>query len=401
MPDDKQAATLAPDAQPDEEAATELERLRTELSALKASMEERTRALREGEERFKGFALASAERFWEMDENLRFTWLDEPGRPDRTPSIQTLIGKYRWDAVKGDIDRDPMWRAHFQRLTTRKPFKDLEYEAGKGTDEATWWQVSGLPIFSDTGKFLGYRGVGRDITDRKKAQTALIKQSADLIATNAALESSLQQRDTLLKELQHRVKNSLQVVVSLLNLRASQAPGHATRDAILEASQRVEALSLAHRFLYHPDSPHKTLLSEYIPELCKMLSRAYDIGSARIEVVIDVAPVSIPLSKITPVSLLINELLSNAFKHAFPKKRSGTVSVRLWTEARGEREHLVIEVSDDGIGLPEKVTLETTGTMGLTVFRGLVDQIDGVAEVDRSEGTKFNVRFPLDEEDGV
>lgn len=260
-------------------------------------------------------------------------------------------------------------------------------------------RVSFLQVFLGT-SVLASLFVSATLAERDQVDQAFMRQSADLQATNLALEASLQQRDTLLKELQHRVKNSLQVVVSLLNLRSDRAQESLAKEAIVEASHRVEALSLAHRYFYEPDLPHQTALSEYIPELCMMLAKVYAIGEDRVEVKTDVAPITIPLSKITPVSLILNELVSNVFKHAFPGDRRGVISIQFRGES--DQQGVLIGslcVADDGIGLPDHFDLDTVKSMGLMIFRSLVGQIDGKVEIDRRQGVRFHIRFPLKDEE--
>ena len=275
--------------------------------------------------------------------------------------------------------------------------KDVEFQFVRKNGEVIDVLLSAISERDAFGRFVRSLAALNDVTERNRAQEALIRQSTELQDANAALKATLRQRETLLMELQHRVKNSLQVVVSLLNLRSDRAQDSTAREAIREASQRVEALSLAHRFFYDPDHPEQTALSEYIPALCRMLSQVYATEDDRVEVDIDVAPVTIPLSKISPVSLILNELVSNAVKHAFPGNRRGTVSVRFHRESHDDGTqvgHLC--VADDGIGLPEGLDLGAATSMGLTIFRSLVDQIDGTFEIDRGQGTAIHLRFPLE-----
>ncbi len=238
------------------------------------------------------------------------------------------------------------------------------------------------------------------LAERKRATDALAEYSKHLEGTNTALETAVEQRDNLLMELQHRVKNSLQVVVSLLNLRSDGVAEPPAKQAIIEASHRVEALALAHRFFYQKGAPHRLALSEFLPELSNLLVRSYAIEESRIEVITEAANISIPFDKATPVVLMLNELVSNAFKHAFPGGRSGTIKILIEAELGDERSCTIhIAVSDDGIGFPTDLSLEDVASIGLKVFLGLANQIDARLEIDRELGTTFHIRFELEDEE--
>jgi two-component sensor histidine kinase len=168
---------------------------------------------------------------------------------------------------------------------------------------------------------------------------------------------------------------------------------------MLEASSRVEALALAHRYFYQPDRPNEVVVAEYIPELCSMLSKAYSIERNQIDVRTDIEDISISLDQATPIALILNELISNAFKHAFPEGRQGsiTITVRSESDEKNSRNgHITIR--DDGVGMPEGFDLQRVTATGLMVFLGLLRQIDGQVELERDAGTAFRIRFPLENE---
>ena len=207
---------------------------------------------------------------------------------------------------------------------------------------------------------------------------------------------------TLLKELQHRVKNNLQVVVSLLNLRSDSVSEPRAREAMLEASNRVEALALAHRNFYQPDNPNEVAIAEYIPALCASLAKGYCIGADRISLRTEIDDISISLDQATPIALILNELLSNVFKHAYPDGRAGSVEITVRGEPdEKDRTYGHITIRDDGVGLPEGFDLDQVTSTGLKVVFGLLRQIDGQAELARDAGTTFHIRFPLEKESGV
>lgn len=168
---------------------------------------------------------------------------------------------------------------------------------------------------------------------------------------------------------------------------------------MLEASSRVEALALAHRYFYQPDRPNEVVVAEYVPELCLMLAKAYSIERNQIKVRTDIEDLSISLEQATPIALLLNELISNAYKHAFPEGRKGriTITVRSESDEKNSRTGH-ISIRDDGVGTPEGFDLQRVTSIGLKVFLGLLRQIDGQVELERDAGTAFHIRFPLERE---
>lgn len=237
------------------------------------------------------------------------------------------------------------------------------------------------------------------LAELKQAGETLAGRSTMLELSNDKLKTVIEQRENLLKELQHRVKNNLQVVVSLLNLRSDRVSDPGARNALLEASNRVEALALAHRNFYRPDSPSAVAMGEYIPELCSKLAAAYSIGANQIDVRTEIENITISLDQATPLALILNELISNVFKHAFPEGRKGSAMITVRSETDDEnRTNAHITIRDDGVGMPEAFDLQRVNSTGLKVFLGLLNQIDGHMELERVGGTAFHIRFPLEKE---
>ncbi len=238
--------------------------------------------------------------------------------------------------------------------------------------------------------------IGSAVAERDRASEALVRKSSEIAEANLVLSETIRQRDVLLGELQHRVRNSLQIVISLLNLRTSGIADPAARQTVREATRRVEAMAMAHKLLYGSANPDGAPLGEFIPELCELLSDAYALTPGAIEVRTVVGGSIVPVEKMVPVVLILNELISNAYKHAFPGGRAGVVSVSFREDAGPEGEATgTVVVSDDGVGLPADLNIESCGSMGFTIMRALVKQIGGTVSVERRDATIFRVEFPL------
>jgi two-component sensor histidine kinase len=202
------------------------------------------------------------------------------------------------------------------------------------------------------------------------------------------LRASLEQKGLLLREVHHRVKNNLQIVQSLLNLRAQRLQSVQARDAVRQAQMRVGALVLVHRKLYENDDIQEIELQDFLAELCGMLEEVNEADHAGIELALAVASARVPADQAIPLALLVTEAVSNALKHAFRDGQAGRIEVEL--ESDGEHGHLVI--ADNGVGLAGQ---DEGGGMGVTLMRMLAKQLGGSLTVAEAEGTRLVLDFPL------
>lgn len=218
-------------------------------------------------------------------------------------------------------------------------------------------------------------GINYDVTDRVLAQERL--------------RDSVREKEAMLKEIHHRVKNNLQVISSLLNLQAEQITDAAGRAVFLESQSRVRAMALVHETLYGSESLAGIELPRYIDRLCDSLLQTYG-GAGSVTLERTVASIDLDLDRALPVGLIISELVSNALKYAFPEGRNGRIEVMV---AETENSVYLLRVSDDGVGLPSDLDLERTTSLGLYLVRVLAHQLRATLEVGRTGGTTFNLRF--------
>lgn len=210
-----------------------------------------------------------------------------------------------------------------------------------------------------------------------------LKQERDRIA------QSLAEKEILLKEVHHRVKNNLQVIASLLRLQADSLPEPALAAALRESQTRVESMALVHEQLYQTRDLREIDLGHHAALLAENLFQIY--GAENVTLEIALAPVQLGVDQAIPLSLILNELISNALKHAFPGGRAGVVRIEGGI-AHGRFE---IAVSDDGAGIPESFDLRQSKSLGLQIVRILTRQLKGSFEIERGAGTVFRVHFPL------
>ncbi|MEE3715623.1 PAS domain S-box protein [Tumidithrix elongata RA019] len=216
----------------------------------------------------------------------------------------------------------------------------------------------------------------RDITDRKKVE----KQ----------IQRSLQEKEVLLKEVHHRVKNNLQVISSLLSIQSRRLSDRQSIDALTDCQERILSIALIHEQLYQAKDLSQIGLDEYIQNLANRLAVTYSDRAEKVKLRLKLAPITVNIETAMPCGLIVNELISNSFKHAFPNQRSGKIRVEL---TRFDPDRLILSVSDNGVGLPDDLDTLTTQSLGLMLIRKLARQLEGVTTWDYTTGTKFQVMF--------
>ena len=213
-----------------------------------------------------------------------------------------------------------------------------------------------------------------DITDRKIAETLL--------------KSSLKEKELLLREIHHRVKNSLQIIASLLSLQASEFDDPVVKESYNESENRIHSIALVHEILYNSTDISEINIRGYVESLIENILYTYDVDTTKIKIELDVEDHDLGIETSIPLGLIINELISNSIKHAF---NNGTGTVTLKLSKIGESYTLML--GDNGVGLPESFDINETTTLGLILVNQLVNQLDGSIEVVVKKGTHYTIRF--------
>ncbi len=239
-----------------------------------------------------------------------------------------------------------------------------------------------------------------DITERKRADREREGLLGQLRTLNTQLEqrveartADLKEREVLLQEVHHRVKNNLQVISSLINMQARLLGDHASRDALLECQMRVQAMALIHEKLYQSRDYTRVPFSEYTRDLAGSVFHATGVSPAGIALELAIEDVVLAVDKAIPCGLILNELITNALKHAFKDGRPGTIRVELTQAPGGE---LRLAVDDDGMGLPPGFDLRNPPSLGLHLVQMLAQQLDAKLEVEATRGTCFRVTIPVE-----
>lgn len=207
---------------------------------------------------------------------------------------------------------------------------------------------------------------------------------------------SLREKEVLLKEIHHRVKNNLQVISSLLNLQSEKITQPDLLLAFMESKNRIRAMALVHEKLYQSKDLSQIDFTEYMHSFLTYMDSSHNLNSEKVKIHVNATEKShfFKIDIAIPCGLILNELLSNSFKYAFPEKRKGNIHLYFGIEKELKNSvHYILEVADDGIGISPTVDMRNLNTLGLQLLEMLTHQIGGSLILDRTNGTKFTVRF--------
>ena len=261
-----------------------------------------------------------------------------------------------------------------KELKEKGEIKGLEINIIDAKSRKKTVELSSNAVY-ENGKFKGSRDILRDITEKK--------------ITNDELRKSLNEKEVLLKEVHHRVKNNLQVISSILNLQTSYVDDTKTLEILRESQNRVKSMSFIHENLYRTKDFNKIDFTEYIENLTKSMIHSYQYAENNISLVLDLDPVFLSMDLSIPCGLIINELLSNSLKYAFPQK-TGIISISI-KKTTFKRIEIIVE--DNGIGYTKGLDSDTEGSLGMLLVRTLISQIDGKITLLKHKGTKYLITF--------
>lgn len=225
---------------------------------------------------------------------------------------------------------------------------------------------------------------------KQRSNLQLQQKQDEINHQNELLKKLLVEKEWLLKEIHHRVKNNLQIVISLLNSQSIYLDNQDAIDAIRNSQHRMHAMSLIHQKLYQTDNLATINMSWYIRELVAYMRESFPTETA-ITFQLQIAPLELDVAQAVPVGLILNEAVSNAIKYAFKGRSQGIINITLVTTADLQRELCIF---DNGNGLPQQLNVEETTTLGMSLMRGLSEQLDGSFEVKSRQGTIITVVFP-------
>jgi len=228
----------------------------------------------------------------------------------------------------------------------------------------------------DAGKIIYTLAFIIDVTERKQGEEVL--------------KASLEEKEMLLKEIHHRVKNNLQVMSSLINLQLRNITDEKDSQTLKEIQNRIQSIAIIHEKLHQSEDMVRIDFSEYIKSLAAYLYQTYRVVSAAITLKINVDDIFLDIGTAIPCGLIINELVSNALKYAFTEGMKGEIRIDFHSDTDNQ---LTLTVSDNGVGFPQDLDFQKTKSLGLRLVVMLTEQLDGTIKLDRSDGTKFEITF--------
>ncbi len=234
-------------------------------------------------------------------------------------------------------------------------------------------------------------GVVIDITERKQAEQDLANANRKLMAREQELLGANRDKEVLLKEIHHRVKNNLQIVSSLLKLQLGHLRDQQAAAIIRDCQNRIRSIAIVHEQLYQSRNLAEIDVGHYIHNLANHLFRTFLIDPGMVKMQIAVDDLALHIDQAIPCSLIINELVSNSLKYAFPENRRGTINVTIQPSEAGQ---IKLLVSDDGVGLPANIDFKNTASLGLQLVMTFVEQLNGKISLASGKGTTFSITFP-------
>jgi two-component sensor histidine kinase len=233
-------------------------------------------------------------------------------------------------------------------------------------------------------------------TDEGMMELSAIVDISDRKQKEEKIRAALKEKEILLGEIHHRVKNNLQVISSLLDLQSSQVSDPVAYEVLKDSQRRVHSMSLIHQILYQTRDVVKVDFKDVLDDLVPTLISSYGVNPERISLSIGAVEVCLSIDRAMPCGLIVNELISNALKHAFPDGRQGEIHINF---VHKDANRVALSISDDGVGMPEGVDGLQTDTLGLQLVTMLTDQLGGTLTINRSDPTCFVVEFPIDQEE--
>lgn len=301
-------------------------------------------------------------------------------------SRESVLERYR-GRVTGQEEAPKLFD---ERRTGDRKTRDLEVILRPGTQVVSESRLYGAVISYGEVNAVGFSSESDD--PYKPGSVGIIRDITRRKETEQLLRQNLTEKETLLAEIHHRVKNNLQVISSLLNLQSGAVTDEEALRRFADAQIQIQSMALVHEHLYQSTNFATVDIEQYVGSLCSNLFHAFAVSPSKIRLQIEVAPLPVPMDQAMPIALLLNELLSNSIKYAFPDDRTGTIRITLHEIDNHQAE---LGVADDGVGFPETASVSSRPTLGHSLIHGLAAQLDGSAEFRTAGGAIFTLRFPL------
>jgi PAS domain S-box-containing protein len=270
------------------------------------------------------------------------------------------------------------WEVHFD-IGTAADSQNVEVEQ----KIKVWYANKAYPIVDSNGVLTNVIIQHEDITERKKAEQAV--------------QDALQDKEVLLRELYHRTKNNMQVISSMLNLEIDRVEDRNSQRILQDMDNRIRSMALVHQKLYQSQSLSSIDLRDYLSDLTNLIMANYQVEPENVTFSIEAEPIQVLIDTAIPCGLIVNEIVSNALKYAFPDQGKGEIKVRLLRSKKTDAAKINLEISDNGIGIPQEHNLQQSDTLGVqTIFGVAKHQLNAVVNLETNHGVSWQIQFEDD-----
>jgi PAS domain S-box-containing protein len=379
-----------------------------EVVAIYNDITERKRAeeaLKESEEKYRVLAENATDIIWVLDlATGKFTYF--------SPSVRRIRGYTPEEAVELSLEKTFTPESAAKALSLLKETLALDKEHKVEIDRVRILEFQEIckdgSIISTESRMKFIRnangipiliqGVTQDITERKRAEKEILllnstleqhvhERTQELKQATETIRASLDEKEILLREIHHRVRNNLQIIISLMNSQIRQVDDEQVKQVLIESQNRIRAMAFVHENLYKSEDLSHIDISEYIQSMVAHLFAFYHVDSDQVSLNLDITKIMLDINTAIPVGLIVNELISNSIKHAFPEGRKGEISVAIHRQDHT----LTLRFKNNGIDFPQDLDWRNTPSLGLRLVITLVEQLDGTIELDTSAGTMFTI----------
>ncbi len=344
-------------------------KLTIEMGLYKHNMETK---LKRSEEKYRTLAENAQDMIYIINLEDRVEYVNKYSADLFEQKPDELIGKLRQNLFPMEISE--IQRARIDKAVEKQSAVRSESKISFPKCEM-WLDTRLIPLKDKHNKIYGVMGISRDITLQKSIEDAL--------------RSSLKEKDLLLREIHHRVKNNMQIISSLINLQSDYAPDEKTVKMFDDSKNRIRSMALIHEKLYQSDDLSLIDFSNYIKNLTSKLLEFYGLKTRLITINVISEDITLNIDTAIPCGLIINELVSNSIKHAFHEEKGGNITIEMY-EMDG---CYMLSVEDDGVGFPEEIDFRQSESLGLQIVQTLTLQLGGEIKLQNNGFTRFTIRF--------